>query len=187
MKNSRLNDYIRVYDNALSDVLCDELLMLYKQYPERQIVNGKGKRAGLENSKWTEMNIGALGIQPLQQTLLYTIKEYKKKYESDCNMFALPDPGRYDHLILKEYKANTDECFEVHFDSLLSVSDRYLVLLWYLNDVKEGGETVFVDLDISVKPKKGRFLIFPPYWLFRHKACIPVSDDKYILSTYLLW
>mmetsp|Transcript_10118 Transcript_10118/g.21129 ORF Transcript_10118/g.21129 Transcript_10118/m.21129 type:complete len:374 (+) Transcript_10118:448-1569(+) len=38
---------------------------------------------------------------------------------------------------------------------------RIMTVFLYLNDVEEGGETHFTKLDISVKPKKGRALIWP--------------------------
>ena len=37
---------------------------------------------------------------------------------------------------------------------------RYLTVLIYLNDVKEGGETVFPYLNKSVRPEKGKVVIF---------------------------
>jgi len=30
-------------------------------------------------------------------------------------------------------------------------------------------------------------VVFPPYWMFQHAGLAPVSNDKYILSTYLLF
>jgi prolyl 4-hydroxylase len=38
---------------------------------------------------------------------------------------------------------------------------RILTVYLYLNDVEEGGGTRFIDLDITVQPKKGRALIWP--------------------------
>ncbi len=67
------------------------------------------------------------------------------------------------------------------------MSARYLVFLWYLNDVDEGGETAFVDIDMKVAPRAGRLLMFPPYWMYQHAGLPPVSNDKYIISTYLMF
>ena len=61
------------------------------------------------------------------------------------------------------------------------------MILWYLNDVDEGGETVFPQLDYSVAARTGRLLIFPPYWMYQHEGMPPLSGEKYILSTYLLF
>ena len=44
---------------------------------------------------------------------------------------------------------------------LLSCGPRILTFFLYLSDVEEGGETVFPTLDIKVKPKRGRALIWP--------------------------
>ena len=87
----------------------------------------------------------------------------------------------------KRLRVGADEHFQPHFDAADQEAGRYLVFLWYLNDVAEGGETRFPQLGISVKPAAGRLLIFPPYWMYQHEGAAPQSGDKYILSTYLLF
>jgi prolyl 4-hydroxylase len=88
---------------------------------------------------------------------------------------------------MKRYRPGQEEQFQLHFDAINFVANRYLVMLWYLNDVAEGGETAFPYLDLGVKPQAGRLLMFPPYWMYQHQGLPPVSEDKYILSTYLLF
>jgi hypothetical protein len=89
--------------------------------------------------------------------------------------------------MMKRYRASANERFQIHFDSIRQHSNRYLVFLWYLNDVKRGGETWFPELDLKIEPQAGRLLIFPPYWMFQHAGLPPQSDDKYILSTYAVY
>ncbi len=182
-----LGDFVRVYDNAMPEDYCRLLIETFESRKDLQIVNGAGKRPGLERSRWTEMDIGKISSPHAKHQFDQWIKQYKARYESDCRMTPLPEPGAYAQLILKRYIPGNTERFQTHFDSLLAVSDRYLVILWYLNEVATGGETEFVDLSIKVKPNTGRLLIFPPYWLYRHVAHSPLSGPKYILSTYLLW
>ena len=67
------------------------------------------------------------------------------------------------------------------------MANRYLVLLWYLNDVEQGGETRFPQLDVTIPARAGRLLMFPPYWMYQHEGRPPISGDKYIISTYLLF
>ena len=55
--------------------------------------------------------------------------------------------------------------------------------MWYLNDVNEGGKTVFKDIEIQ--PKQGTLIVFPPLWMYPHKGEPPTSGSKYIMSTYL--
>jgi len=40
---------------------------------------------------------------------------------------------------------------------------------------------------LKVKPQCGRLLMFPPYWMYQHQGLPPISGEKYILSTYLLF
>ena len=99
----------------------------------------------------------------------------------------VPLRPRTDKLTLKRYRPGGDEAFQPHFDSIDAVCARYLVFLWYLNDVAAGGETEFLGLDLKVAPRAGRLLMFPPYWMYQHAGLPPVSGDKYILSTYMLF
>lgn len=66
---------------------------------------------------------------------------------------------------------------------------RALAVFWYLNDVQDGGETVFYaqsgEVILSIKPEKGRIVVFPPMWMFPHAGLVPLSGDKYLLSSYL--
>ena len=66
--------------------------------------------------------------------------------------------------------------------NLLSCS-RFLSFLWYLNDVDDGGYTIFNGMKID--PKKGRLVMFPPMWMFPHMGEEPISNTKYIMSSYL--
>jgi hypothetical protein len=60
-------------------------------------------------------------------------------------------------------------------------------MFWYLNDVEEGGETIFdIGEEVTVKPKAGNVVCFPPYYLFPHKGCTPISGPKYVVSSYTL-
>ena len=67
----------------------------------------------------------------------------------------------------------------------------FIVLILYLNDVKEGGETGFLfkeegeDDFFKVKPEAGKLIIHPASWPYIHKGYMPKSDDKYILTTWL--
>tara|TARA_Y100000593_G_C4250524_1_gene306930 strand:- start:3 stop:821 length:819 start_codon:yes stop_codon:yes gene_type:complete len=67
--------------------------------------------------------------------------------------------------------------------SSLEQASRSLIYLFYLNDVEEGGETEFYNQKIKVKPKAGRLVIFPAYFTHIHKGHVPISNDKYIITS----
>ena len=58
-------------------------------------------------------------------------------------------------LMMKRYRPGENEAFQLHFDAIHFHSNRYLVMLWYLNGVAQGGETSFPQLELAVKPETG--------------------------------
>jgi prolyl 4-hydroxylase len=183
-----LESLVHVYDEALSVPLCQRMIESFDALERFQRPNGEGVRDGLDNSHWTELDISALSDAGFRTMLLANMHAHLARYVETLGL-TIPVPGtqRTSELIIKRYRPGGADRFQPHFDSLGEVSNRYLVFLWYLNDVAEGGETAFVDLGLEVKPKAGRLLVFPPYWMFQHAGRAPVSNDKYILSTYFLF
>ncbi|WP_026376617.1 2OG-Fe(II) oxygenase [Aestuariibacter salexigens] len=64
---------------------------------------------------------------------------------------------------------------------------RILLFMFYLNDVEEGGETEFFYQGRSISPKAGRMVIAPAYFTHTHRGNIPKSNDKYILTSWVLF
>ena len=87
---------------------------------------------------------------------------------------------RADDMFLVRYDGDGQQHLARHRDGTI-ISINIL-----LNDDFEGGETVFYP-DVSIKPKKGSVLLFPPYWMFPHRGNPVIKGKKYILSTYCLW
>ena len=55
----------------------------------------------------------------------------------------------------------------------------------YLNDVKDGGETEFLNFSTRVKPKKGRIVIWPAAFPYVHRGNPPLSGEKYLLTSWM--
>ncbi|MGA4605005.1 2OG-Fe(II) oxygenase [Pseudoalteromonas maricaloris] len=64
---------------------------------------------------------------------------------------------------------------------------RVLLFMFYLNDVEEGGETEFYYQQRKIAPVKGSMVIAPGYFTHTHRGNIPVSNDKYILTSWVLF
>src|SRR5258705_5450882 len=52
-----LSHYVRIYDNNLDAALCRQLLDSFDRLQRFHTINGRGVRAGLEESEWTELNV----------------------------------------------------------------------------------------------------------------------------------
>tara|TARA_Y100000389_G_scaffold192792_1_gene220696 strand:+ start:2285 stop:2863 length:579 start_codon:yes stop_codon:yes gene_type:complete len=65
----------------------------------------------------------------------------------------------FEHSIIINYKDGQQ--YKPHFDQTPALEyKRLATAICYLNDVEEGGETVFPRLNITVKPEKGDLLYF---------------------------
>lgn len=181
-----LRHYIRVYDGDLPPPLCAQMIGSFEALGRFHQRNGRGIRAGLEDSAWSELDLTRFSDEAFRQAFRTRIDAALARYNADvCLPSDLPNSALLSPFVIKRYRAGSDERFQLHFDSIYDVCDRYLVLLWYLNDVETGGATEFPQLDIEVAPRAGRLLMFPPYWMYQHRGLPSPAADKYILSTYL--
>jgi hypothetical protein len=183
-----LRHFVRVYDADLDTALCGKLIDSFAGLERFQQYNGRKLRRGLEESEWTELNVSRLSEPGFLQMFRRLVDRALLRYNADVGLtIPIPNSPVISDLIMKRYRAGGAEKFQLHFDAVNHLSSRYLVLLWYLNDVQAGGETRFPQLDLSVDPRAGRLLMFPPYWMYQHEGLPPQSGEKYILSAYLMF
>jgi len=92
----------------------------------------------------------------------------------------------YEAPRIKRYEPNQG-IFDWHIDAAdQSSSKRAVVMFWYLNDVTEGGETIFdIGDEVAIKPEAGSVVCFPPTWQYPHKGATPISGPKYVVSSYV--
>jgi hypothetical protein len=183
-----LRSYVQWFDHALAPEFCGRMIEAFHQMSQFQMPNGRGHRDGWENSAWTELNITPHADTAFMGYFYAQIEQYLKAYNERLGLtLAVPESPHLEELRIKRYRANSGEGFQPHFDAADEKCKRFMVFLWYLNDVAEGGQTEFCDLGVSVDARAGRLLMFPPYWMFQHAGLTPRSNDKYIVSTYLLF
>lgn len=188
---NNLSHYVRVYDNAFSPAFCNFLIEEYEKKKD------KFKTYRLSEHEWEfdyrsfeEVNICEEEIFKPYLTQYYDrIKDVYNQYVKDVNSIYLPKDAALEAARLKKYENNDVDQFGWHTDVNDAISSkRFLVMFAYLNDVAEGGETEFESKSeegFTVTPKCGRIVVFPPMWMFPHKGKKPISNPKYILSTYL--
>lgn len=179
-----LNHFIKVYKNALEDNICDSLISIFdKNNFEHERFDNNGCPNFTQFNLTRNRNISS-EISNMHDYITKKIIHYKNKYYNYVDFRVFPKINSYEQLRIKKYEPGGKDKFDTHVDVNNSSSCfRFLSFLWYLNDIDNGGETVFYDLKIS--PKKGNLLIFPPLWMFPHKGNPPLYKPKYILTTYL--
>lgn len=185
-ENVLLTDQIQVYDGALSPELCTQIVDKFEADKAGQFQDDTRKA-------WVEYIIThnrTADWRAIEGQLVNHLRAALTRYADDPvrSLLGLRFSHAFEHLKLKKYcvEAETTHEFEEHIDAFDHRSAvRTVAYLWYLNDVAEGGETVFTKLGVNITPKAGRLLMFPPYWMYQHKGLAPVSNDKYILTSYL--
>lgn len=184
-----LTDYIKIYDNVIPQETCEQLIKQfseYTQYHERFDYDGR--------PNFTQLNITEVADKD-QQSPLYALHDFLVQASHKMGVAYMtelglghfwPDQNALEQYRMKWYKAGSEDRFDTHVDvGNHDSAKRFLTMFFYLNDVDEGGETYFDTIDFTVKAKAGRLLVFPPLWTYPHSGKPPISDDKFIIGTYL--
>lgn len=178
------SDAIRIYENALTFDLCENL----RTYFEACHVCGVTHHLDFEWRRCTIANLphGEMGAgKKLADQFIAAVRHHFEDYKKISNVLNKCDAIEIPSIILYE-PATTPEMFAVHADNWDPEStSRQVSVIAYLNDVEKGGETVFPELGISVPPKAGTLILFPSFFTHMHKAEPPVSGDKFCVVTWL--
>ncbi|MFY8273773.1 2OG-Fe(II) oxygenase [Pseudoalteromonas sp. SSDWG2] len=126
-----------------------------------------GKPVALTQDNFKEVAVPQLGTLMQQLYRLGSIQA--QKYEVN--------KGGYPYWHSEVYPQNG------HNEAL----HRVLLFMFYLNDVTEGGETEFFYQNKKIAPKRGTMVIAPAYFTHTHRGNKPLSNDKYILTSWVLF
>jgi len=178
---AHLDQLIQIHEEALSPQTCQDLIEIFEANEDKQEFVDREKKPCFTQFNLTEHSAD---YKALHNQLIRNTQEYRDGYFEFIDRRVFPDTHAFEQFRIKRYNPGGDERFDTHVDVIdHPTARRFLSFMWYLNDVDEGGLTVFDDL--SVKPQTGKLIIFPPLWMFPHRGEAPISNPKYILSTYL--
>ena len=202
----RLNHYTKVYNNFLDAEICDAYVSKFEEtmavdaeeVEETGICVGPTRPDGHQicgNCNCQRMNpMGFDRFDHLNALVMPKFQSVLERYKKDVNLHQTQWPNKFgwEELRMKRFICGTgeknDEQFGEHVDVLThDGAKRILILMVYLNDDFEEGETVFPILGDSVKPVKGRLIMFPPTWTYLHRGNPPRLPGyaKYFIMTYL--
>lgn len=166
------------YENALSEENCGRLISLFESVPDYHQIYDTGM------PQWTELNLTEHRerwdelFSSLSRLYVNTFVQFITETNALC-----PRPTLLEDFRMKRY-TETDR-FDLHTDVVNhDTARRYLVGLLYLN-TPSGGEIEFPQHELTIKPKTGDFLVFPPLWTHAHIAHpVSTNDVKYVLTSY---
>lgn len=147
-----------IIHNFLSDEECNVLI-----------------QEAITSQKWKPQN---------ENTGIFILKSENHKILIDINkrVSGLFDKELHTQIIRMIHKTNSDSFWEEHSDNAGGEEIKYGVVL-YLNEDFEGGELVYPELDLEIKPKKGMLV----YHLGseKHRVSKVISGDRYTLTSFI--
>jgi hypothetical protein len=188
---NNLYDFIYLKENVITKDLCKEIIDLFEKNSNNHY-NGlvlSGYRPDIKNTKDFSLNPDVDEISKkindeLTKILAINIKSY---FDSTGIIKIFSNFVQYDYFMIQKYFKNEGK-YDYHNDFFSDYKHfryRACSYIFYLNDVKDGGETEFWYGKYKIKPKAGNLLIFPSFWCFPHTGKMPISNDKYIITGWV--
>ena len=179
-----LRDLIHVYENDLESDVCNFLIDVFEQFSDKHERLDNDGKPNFTQFNLTQNHQLSDEITKIHNHIIHKTLAHRDKYYEFINSKVFPSEHAFEQFRIKKYNPDGIDQFDTHVDVIdHETSRRYLSFMWYLNDVNEGGKTVFKDIEIQ--PKQGTLIVFPPLWMYPHKGEPPTSGSKYIMSTYL--
>ena len=192
-----IDNFIGVFDNVLSKEHCEELIKVYedcqalnycinRQNLGKKKINQDTNLVFPSSKEHIKDEIFFDNIQPHVKNFLevawFSYAEYANKYGILNEMVS---HRFYDSI--KIQKTKPTEGYHVwhceHAGRLFG--SRLLLVMCYLNDVEEGGETEFLYQSRRIKPKQGTIVICPSSFTHTHRGNPPLTGDKYMINGWI--
>lgn len=181
-----MNEFIYVKNNTLSHIYCNKLIEFFENNKDKQkLINNEIIKSIIVNIHFTEIEKILKDRINLIDNIYYYINYF---LENKIIYFEKIKKISIKNVSIIKYIKNEGK-YIYHNELLYCLKQKkqtFLIFIWYLNDIEEGGETEFFG-NYKIKPEKGKLLLFPSEWFFSNTEKIPLSNDKYILSGYIYY
>jgi len=189
-----MDRYIKIYDDVIDADSCKLLIDKFEAAEENQYEEVREAERD-KAIAFTQINlVNNEDWASVQNGMLKVFQDYIMAYINDCKIEPKqwPETYGYEAIRMKRYLNNNYDRFDPHVDvKNYETSRRFLAFFIYLNDVDEGGETEFININkpgtyipLKITPRRGRLLMFPPLWMYYHAGLKPVSNNKYLIHSY---
>jgi len=173
-----MNNWIYSFENIFNKEVCETLKTLVDK-------NAVTLNESYRKCKQYFIPVENEIIPIVKERLKLAVDEYKSMVP-DNNHLAFASQMEQPSVL--RYDVNAEDHFHLHSDNWNSASAcRQLSVVAYLSDCEEGGETIFPNQEIILKPKQGTVVLFPAFYTHPHLATSPVSEAKYCLVTWLCY
>lgn len=178
-----MENFIGVYDNSVSITDCQWIVEWFENskhlHENGTFADGKYDQS-IKSS--TDIHLKFDSFSPPSKIIFASLKDCAIKYIYQYRMGSIVQTfGSEDVYNIQRYNPN-EGYFAEHCEHDGAKSSRILAWTLYLNDVTDGGETLYTLYDYKVKATSGRMVIFPSYWTHAHKGIVSPTQTKYIAT-----
>ena len=183
-KKTKSSDFIYIQKDALPKSFCDNVIQKFElDDRKRQGQVGSGVRLDIKRS--CDLSISGKEDwksydEAFFKSLNNALKEYLRFIPEEYIQFKAL--GRFeDDTGYQIQKTQPGDYYIWHHDQ---TKTRLVTFIWYLNDVKDGGYTEFID-GTRIQPEAGKLIIFPATWDFLHRGVSPKTETKYLCTGWV--
>jgi len=191
-----VNNFIGIYPSAVSPEYCDRVINYFeKLIAEGRILTRQSHEGASHIFKHNKVHY--LENQADEQLILdnntHMVKEFCSgvngaylQYQQEIGVLtSLGQHGISESVSIQ--KTAPGEGYHVwHCENANVMTGRRIALIiLFLNDVVDGGETEFLYQHLRVQPTKGTILICPSGFTHTHRGNPPLQDNKYIMTSWI--
>ncbi len=175
--------YIKQFSDILKADFCAELIQRFDQDPSRR----DDPQPEYSRRQYINVSLRMDWMRAVQRAIQASdpmVQEF----------FRLPEPYRahevkdwaHDGWILARYAVGDSCGFHDDAQSPIPPANglRLATLIFFLNDVPEGGELHFPAQEVRIKPRAGHAVIFPAQVTHPHEV-LPTLSPRYVLQTWI--
>ena len=183
-KKTKFSDYIYVERDALPKSFCNNVIEKFEQ-DDRKRQGQVGGGVQLDIKRSSDLSISELDDwKSYDQAFFKSLNGGLKKYirflpEEYMKHRALSELGNDTGYQIQRTQPN--DYYIWHHDQ---TTTRLVTFIWYLNDIKDGGYTEFID-GTRIQPEAGKLIIFPATWDFLHRGVSPKTETKYLCTGWV--
>ena len=188
--NHTLATAIKQYHDIVPKEFCKELIKFFEESITFRIDDHR--KQSQEMQLMGDPRPQAVAYKQLLHDLIYPLGErYERELHATCRADYMPAdepltkmfPTCFRSLQIQKYTPEDKGYPAVHVESGPAHTAKYLALIVHLNNVEEGGETVFPMCGTAIQPETGKITIWPaglPFYHCGNKS----GSDKYILTSW---
>ena len=195
-------DFIGVYPNAVSVEDCNRIIEYYERYASTGLVLNRQEAEDMplktdkDNTQYFLSNTANFCTQQTDintrsdcwifDTFKQAVMSCYKHYVNEYGVLARVAKHTISGTV-KIQKTLPKQGYHVwHCEhGALPLGSRIALVMLYLNDVEEGGETEWLYQSRRVKPRTGTMVICPSGFTHTHRGNPPLSGEKYLINCWL--